>query len=117
MNRNDLEKLLEGLSPRELRVLVYRSQNHYCEGKPQIRCCGEFRCEQCHVDHLRSIHKKSLQAGMKLHSGIQLTWKGGPVDSKPIPTRTHTIRKPRQYGATHNSASKVGEKLDLSEWL
>lgn len=75
MNETELLEYLRNLTPRELRVLTYV---HDCKrSTTSYTCCEVSRCQDCHVQHLKSSHElSSLHAYQKITSAGTLTWKG-----------------------------------------
>jgi len=51
-----LKELMEAIetTERDLRVMAY---THKCMGKTLL-CCGEYRCEGCHTEHLNTTHSE-----------------------------------------------------------
>lgn len=83
---SEIDAFIASLSPLELRriVAVLEYGEHKCSG-PRIGCCGSFRCEPCHVNHLRHTHgEHSAMFWNKLCQESRITWKEN-TSSLPVP--------------------------------
>lgn len=79
MNKAQLAEMLAELDPAELRALRYEvSGGHKCTNSSTLyHCCGEQRCEACHVPHLKEMHSTpELYAYEKFINTWKLTWQG-----------------------------------------
>ena len=89
MDKAQLAEMLAELDPAELRVLKYEMHGgHSCTNSSTLyHCCGEQRCEACHVPHLKEKHSSDeLYAYEKFVNKWQLTWQGyvpPKVNKKP----------------------------------
>jgi hypothetical protein len=93
-----MEAFIDSLSEDECRrILAVMTYEHKCSGS-RIGCCGTFRCQPCHVDHLRSAHgEHSAQFWNKLCQSTNLTWADPrPPTSKPksSPRRRKEVNDP-----------------------
>ena len=98
MDKAQIAELLKQLDPAELRVLRYEvAGGHDCKRTTSLYyCCGEARCEACHVPHLKQAHDEAkLWAYEKFVNTFQLTWQGY------VPTKA--IKKPSTERATNHA--------------
>lgn len=57
----------------EFLVLCKVVTPHTCKGS-MMRCCGEFRCEPCHMEHLRLTHTRAdVQKWKQFHGNPVIT--------------------------------------------
>ena len=106
MDKAQLAEMLAELDPAELRVLKYEMHGgHTCSASSTLyNCCGEQRCEACHIPHLKEKHDTpALHAYEKFVNKWQLTWQGyvppkqnkvtkksAPRSVRPAPKVVHT---------------------------
>lgn len=85
---------MRALSPREQRIIAYQSKGpHKCIGA-KIGCCGKFRCETCHLDHLRAEHSPAVvQQWLKLAGQISIIQHGYKEKKESSPKKTPAARK------------------------
>lgn len=96
----EIDAFIATLSESDLRriLAILEYGEHKCHGA-RIGCCGVFRCEPCHVTHLRYRHgEKSAQFWNKLCQESRSTWNSNQViangdSSLPVSKKSSTHRK------------------------
>jgi hypothetical protein len=86
-------EFLKTLPKSEQRVLAYEaSGGHSCsQSTTSYNCCGQDRCQACHVAHLHSAHgKEKVHAFEKFARAQTLTWQ---VREYKTPLKTKEIKK------------------------
>lgn len=101
----ELHKFIDSMSDDDVRrFLAVYTYSHTCQGA-RMRCCGELRCESCHVAHLRSAHgPHAASFWAKLVQSERITWTNRrphlPVNGhkpKSRPTRRKEVNDPVRY--------------------
>ena len=114
MNKAEFAKMMQELTPAELRTLTYEMRGgHDCRHTSTLYyCCGEQRCEACHVPHLKEMHDEAkLYAYEKFVNMYSLTWAGY------VPTKqTKKVNKKRVQHTPSNIAADVSDD-DLEQVL
>lgn len=102
----ELAAMMKQLAPNELRAIKYEANGgHKCTMSTNlITCCGQERCEACHIPHLKASHDEAkLYAFQKFYRAGTMTWPGYTVaKNKPkVTTRTRTKRAPKNEITKH----------------
>lgn len=114
MNKAEFAKMMQELTPAELRALTYEIRGgHSCARSTTLYyCCGEQRCEACHVPHLKEKHSTpELYAYEKFVSKWQLTWQGYVPPKQP---KTKVNKKRTKPAGVQSTASLVASLDDDS---
>ena len=89
-------EMIQALGPQKVRVIQYEiNGGHDCHRSTYlINCCGEKRCQACHIPHLKSVHgDAALHAYQKFASAQTLTWKGRDYKEPAKPKSNKSTRK------------------------
>jgi hypothetical protein len=83
---SEIDAFISSLSEFDLRriLAILEYGEHKCHGAT-IGCCGIFRCEPCHVAHLRCCHgERAAQFWNRLCQESRLTWEPRHNDTLPV---------------------------------
>lgn len=110
----DVEAFIDSLSEDECRrilaVLMYGE--HRCQGA-RIGCCGAFRCEPCHVDHLRARHgEHAAQFWNSLAQSSRLTWAESRHKDGPNSTNSKPRSKRKDKGGDQSRRLEVPSEIE-----
>ena len=116
MDKAQLAEMLVELTPAELRAIEYEmSGGHSCTNSSTLyHCCGEQRCEACHIPHLKEHHSSAeLYAYEKFVNKCRLTWQGyvpPKLNKKPARCATHSVRSaPKVIHSTNSIVDAVND--------
>lgn len=91
-----LLNMMSQISPADVRVVFYKLKGgHRCDASTNLMtCCGEKRCQACHIPHLKAVHgDAALHAYQKFASAQTLTWKGRDYKEPAKPKSNKSTRK------------------------
>ena len=84
-----------------IRISKDQLKDHQCQGS-LMRCCNEFRCEVCHLQHMHEEHSKAaVQTFGKFHSSHTIV--RDAVAPKPLPER----KEVKKLEKTHKRSTEL----------
>jgi len=107
-------EFLKTLPKNEQRVLAYEAKGgHRCDSSTtSYDCCGNSRCQTCHVLHLKEKHDRSaIHAFEKFTSARSLTWQ---VREYKTPLKNKENKKPANKKVQSPSLPK-NANIDVSK--
>jgi hypothetical protein len=81
------KQFLEAIKEDLPRIYALMDKFHSCKGSSQMTCCGDWRCEPCHVTHIREVHGRHALHAYWRTTNLRPIWgrKVGKKEEK-IPT-------------------------------
>jgi hypothetical protein len=115
----ELAAMMKQLAPNELRAIKYEANGgHKCTMSTNlITCCGQERCEACHIPHLKASHDKAkLYAFQKFYRAGTMTWPGyapkKTASAAKVTTRTRTKRAKNEITKHFDDPTDIADRVD-----